>query len=111
MFFFSESQNIIVIFMFFFVCLDLVTHWNSCHYTNGLLVRCRGFDSQESAGNFVFTTASRPSFGLIQPPPADADDSFPRDKRVKSCPNRSLPFNSNANAWSYATTLQYVFVA
>jgi hypothetical protein len=72
-----------------------------------------GFDSRRGLGIFLFTTASRPALRPIQPPiqcvpealslgikrpGREADHSFPSTAEVK-------------NAWSYTSTLPYVFMA
>jgi hypothetical protein len=72
-----------------------------------------GFESRYGLRIFLFTTASRPNLGPTQPPiqwvlvslslgvkrpECEADNSPPSSAKVK-------------NAWSYASTTQYVFMA
>jgi hypothetical protein len=67
------------------------------------------FDSRRGLGIFLFATASRPALDTTQPMAKAA--FFPGVKRPGREADHSPPSSAEVkNAWSYTSTLQYVFM-
>jgi hypothetical protein len=66
----------------------------------------RGFESRQGLGNFLFTTASRPGLGPIQPPIQWVPGALSLGiKRPGHEADHSLPSSVEVkNTWSYTST-------
>jgi len=81
-------------------------------WATGWTIGVLGFHSRRGLGIFLFTTLSRTALGLTQPPiqwvPGDPSLGIKRPRREDYSPQSSAEFK---NAWSYASTPPYVFMA
>jgi hypothetical protein len=82
-------------------------------YSAGLWAGCRGFESRQGLGIFLFTTASRPALGPTQPPiqwvPGALSLGVKRPGREAD--DSTLSSTEVKNAWSIPPFLQYAFTA
>jgi hypothetical protein len=78
----------------------------------GWTIGVLGFDSRRGLGIFIFTIASRTALGPTQPPIQWVPGALSLGvKRLGREADHSSPCSADfKNAWSYTSTLQYVFM-